>query len=935
MRHPPSIRKAALAAVLLLTLGAGAAAGGPIRFSDNTLVDVSAVGGEPFIRVGPDDHVYVSAPFGLSTTVSLLWKSIDGGRTFIPLGTPIVRDAVTAPGGGDTAQAFDGNGFLYYVDLSGACVTAAVSPDGGNTFPPERTNSLTCVSTEQPQAAQDDRQWIGAFGDGIGYATWRNLVSLSANDFWMFKTRDGGLSWDGGTNLGGVDQSGPFQVDRKWRPVAVDGVALPAILSYQVFFRGTNLRVFRVTDFDDGSPLVVDDLSVANPGESVSTVFPVLAIDTAGNLYAAWSQAGRAIWMTASSDRGETWAEPVQVSAGPGSHIMPWIVAGDPGRVALTWYRGSLPGNSAVEENEWSLFFAQSLDALSPGPSWERLKVSQTVLNRGQICTAGLNCDIDSLLGTPRDRSFLEFPSIDIDSRGAAIVTFNDNTNPAGAPYVMVSKQVSGPSLLASVGSLDDPGRVTVAAPAAGAAVDTPGLTVRGTHALPPASFDRDEAGDARYPDHGPVIGESIPAFDLRAVALSSDAEALTVEMTLADTTLTSLATAGPRAGGDGALYLVQWDLADDVQWVAAEVRAGVPVFLTGGVDSLDSATSKKYVTYHPDPVASLELQGEIVQGTPGTIRIRVPRGLLGSPPDGATLYTATAYAFSERGPLAPVPGGVVGNPTSLPVQVDASGAFRFTLGPAAGPALAGRVEVTLDDPGFVAPAAPELLAVTGGDGWRLDLAPAALTAGSHTLYARQVVDGVGASPAVAVPFEVLPTIRADLTDRVALHTGRAGYSEGKAFFDLRIENRAGETAFVPLHAEVVRLSSASGEVRVANADNGVTGAGATFGYDGRVGGDGELAASEITGARTLRFHDPAAEPFTVDLAVAGHLARQGAAGGKAGALTVQTRSATAPMASEGGPSAAPAALETPVQAVFRLTVNPLLGTVTIELLEL
>ncbi|HSL83089.1 MAG TPA: hypothetical protein VLF66_09945, partial [Thermoanaerobaculia bacterium] len=379
-----------------------------LRFGDDTLVDFSAVGGEPFIRVGPDDAIYVSAPFGLSTTVSLLWKSIDGGRTFIPLGTPIVRDAVTAPGGGDTHQAFDGNGALYYVDLSGACVTSAVSLDGGNTFPPERTNSVTCVSEEQPEAATDDRQWVGAFGDGIGYATWRNLlVSLGDENFWIFKTPDAGLSWDGGTPLGRVTQSGPFQVDPKWRPVDVDGDVRPAILSYQIFFRGTNLRVFRVTDFDDGSPLVVDDLSIADPGESVSTVFPVLALDTAGNLYATWSQAGQGIWLATSTDRGESWSDPVLVSDASGTHIMPWIVAGDPGRVALTWYRSTLPGNPAVADNEWSLFFAQSLDALSPSPAWERLQVSQTVLNRGEICTAGLNCDIDSALGTPRDRSFL------------------------------------------------------------------------------------------------------------------------------------------------------------------------------------------------------------------------------------------------------------------------------------------------------------------------------------------------------------------------------------------------------------------------------------------------------------------------------------------------------------------------------------------------
>src|SRR5204862_3626087 len=139
-------------------------------FGHNTLADFSAVGGEPFIRVDKQDNIFVSSPFGFSTTVSLLWKSSDHGRTFIPLGTPIARDAVTGPGGGDTHMDFDDQNRLYYVDLSAACTTAAVSEDGGNTFPLDRNNPLTCLGGgSDPEGATDDRQWVAAFGDGIAY----------------------------------------------------------------------------------------------------------------------------------------------------------------------------------------------------------------------------------------------------------------------------------------------------------------------------------------------------------------------------------------------------------------------------------------------------------------------------------------------------------------------------------------------------------------------------------------------------------------------------------------------------------------------------------------------------------------------------------------------------------------------------------------------
>ena len=159
-------------------------------FGHNTLADFSAVGGEPYIKVDKQDNIYVSSPFGVSTTVSLLWRSTDHGRTFVPLGSPVTRDAVTGPGGGDTAMDFDDKNRLYYADLSAACVTTAVSEDTGNTFPLTRTNPIACVGADDPEGVTDDRQWIAAFGDGIGYVTMRNFaVGLGSGNFHLFQNR--------------------------------------------------------------------------------------------------------------------------------------------------------------------------------------------------------------------------------------------------------------------------------------------------------------------------------------------------------------------------------------------------------------------------------------------------------------------------------------------------------------------------------------------------------------------------------------------------------------------------------------------------------------------------------------------------------------------------------------------------------------------------
>lgn len=625
--------------------------GTKITFSNNTMADFSATSGEPFIRADLKDNIFVSVPFGVSTTVSLLWKSSDGGRTFIPLGSPITRDAVTGAGGGDTHQDFDADNNLYYVDLSAACVTAAVSTDEGNTFPPDRTNQLVCVSEENPDAIGDDRQWVGAFGSEIGYVTWRNLA---AGSFWIFKTTDGGRSWDNGTLMGEVDQSGPYQVDKTKRMVTVDGATKEAILSYQIYYSGTELRVFRVSDFNDGSPLKIDDLSIVDPGASVSSVFPILTVDTAGNLYAVWSQSATEIYMATSVNRGNTWSKPVRVSNVSGTNIMPWAVAGDPGRINVVWYRSPVKGNPNTDVSAWEIYMAQSLDALKAKPRFQQVQVSQNVIHRGEICLQGLNCDIAVPM---RDRSFLEFPSVALDSKGAAIITFNDNTNQVEAPYVMVSKQITGPSLYKSTGSIKyDAARFA------------------------PETTDIDETGDARFPDHGLLTGANIPALDIRSVSFKDSASTLTVTMEVVDLSLIALNSATGQSGGDGLLYLVQWDFDEDIYWVAAEIRAGQPVFYTGTLGLIRSGTSKKFITYNPDLTKSIQIQGQVSNTIRGKITFNIPRALAGNPPKGARFWSATGYAMSERGPLLPVGVEQIPNPSSLPVKVDASAAINYTV---------------------------------------------------------------------------------------------------------------------------------------------------------------------------------------------------------------------------------------------------------------
>jgi len=797
-----------------------------------------------------------------------------------------------------------------------------VSEDGGNTFPLTRENPIACIGKDDPEGATDDRQWIAAFGDGIGYVTMRNLaVAVGGGNFHLFKTSDGGQHWDGGRAIGNVTQSGPLEVDKQLRTVTVNGAQKQAILLYQIYYTGSALKLLRVTDLNDGSALIVNDLTIPTGGGGIATVFPVMSIDKAGNLYAVWSN-GNTIKMAASTDRGEHWTAPVRVNPAEmtGMNIMPWIVAGDPGRVDVIWYH-TFGGNDA--NARWDIQMAQTLDALSGNPAFTANKVNENTIHTGEICLEGLDCDISTLTGEPRDRSFAEFPSIDIDSKGAAYITYNDSTNQLPAPYVMVARQIGGASLFNSVGSLDsNSGGVTISSPA-GDTIRTTSMTLSGTHTLGPKNFDRDESSDANFPDHGAVIGSSIPALDLKSVSLSDDATSVTVNMQIADLTTTALAAAPAQSGGDGVLYLTQMHSGNNVYWVGAEVRGGTARFLTGTLGSINSSTSKKYITYNPDVANSLSVQGSCTATAPGTITMKIPKSLLGNPANGTVFTSITGYTMTERGPLAPSAGSGTANPTSLPIQVDAAGALSYTIGDGA-PKFNGVVEVSIDDANFTAPRTVSLGDPVNLNTWSLQLSGTEMVAGAHTAYVRQRITGQPASAAASVAYTISATVEQSVTSMVSLTTANPRSSLGVSQYDMTIKNTSTATIYAPLRIEVASITSASGRVTVANADNGNNGVGAAWDYSPKLGLDNALTPNESSAARTLKFNNPNNEAFTVTFNVIGNIDRSAAA----------SSSSSSSGGGSGGGGSGSGGTNGVTTTLFSVAYNPLLNSITSKLIK-
>ena len=99
-------------------------------------------------------------------------------------------------------------------------------------------------------------------------------------------------------------------------------------------------------------------------------VFPVIAVDDAGNVYAVWSEADSndptihpGTFFSYSTDQGTTWSAPVQVNqAGQSTTLFPWIDAAGDGGVDIVYYGtpSNVNGGGAV----WNVFMAESTAAM-------------------------------------------------------------------------------------------------------------------------------------------------------------------------------------------------------------------------------------------------------------------------------------------------------------------------------------------------------------------------------------------------------------------------------------------------------------------------------------------------------------------------------------------------------------------------------------------
>jgi hypothetical protein len=449
----------------------------PSTFAHN--IAVGSPGAEPGLKVDSHNCIFVAAPGN-----PWMWKSVNNGLSFLPPVNPVANNPGNPASGGDEdvlpiPQASGARpDILYFADLASlAAINISESTDGGKTwFPP---GTMGAAGQVDPSS---DRQWI-AYDRGVPTSADLTVYEMdheAASEAIRFNALTNDGTWAGpasgmtdselilppnstfpNTNPGPVfvdsrthmvygifnastvntnSANPPFgKMPNVWEavgPAPAAAGAPPGPFVNHAVFKGV---------FDSPTTAPTPPPQAATFGSNCSNDFPSGAIDNNGNIYVIWAMNNARtneymIWFAASHDHGNTFYGPFQVSQGPGAAEMPWIAAGDNGRVEIVYYGTSTPGDPNVAPNttHWNTFFAQSLNANSREPVFTISQASDHVMHDGSICNLGLLCTLNN-----GDRSLLDFFQVSIGPDGLANIIFADNGS--SSTHAEFTRQTSGP----------------------------------------------------------------------------------------------------------------------------------------------------------------------------------------------------------------------------------------------------------------------------------------------------------------------------------------------------------------------------------------------------------------------------------------------------------------------------------------------------------
>jgi hypothetical protein len=212
----------------------------------------------------------------------------------------------------------------------------------------------------------------------------------------------------------------------------------------------TSERQLRLAVSNDGGATWAEHPVVEEvPGVTVAAQYPVAAVDAGGTVYVAWSDVGQ-VWYAWSKDEGGTMSAPQAVDDQASLNVMPSIVAGDPGHIAVAWYAGT--GRAAMGRDSgldlWHPMLAVSGNANGPNPGIARLTLSGVAAHQGSVCLLGAGCTDDGD-GGPYDPRLGAHLALALDpSSGGLEVAFAGDTGVGGEPAIRVVQEHCGERIL-------------------------------------------------------------------------------------------------------------------------------------------------------------------------------------------------------------------------------------------------------------------------------------------------------------------------------------------------------------------------------------------------------------------------------------------------------------------------------------------------------
>jgi hypothetical protein len=160
-------------------------------------------------------------------------------------------------------------------------------------------------------------------------------------------------------------------------------------------------------------------------GAGLGNLFPALAVDNFGYVYATWSD-NTDIYYSFSTNQGTHWSPAIKVtrktSQAGKSNVFPWIAADANGHVAIAWYGADQVGNSntvSATNTHWNVFVAESVNGHALSPAFTFSKATDHSNHTGQISTGGLT--------GASDRSLADFFQIGIDPNHLVNIAYADN----------------------------------------------------------------------------------------------------------------------------------------------------------------------------------------------------------------------------------------------------------------------------------------------------------------------------------------------------------------------------------------------------------------------------------------------------------------------------------------------------------------------------